>query len=352
VVVRYHARLVAPVSAPPLQDATVAVDGSTIVYVGPRGDAPPGRDRDLGEVALVPGLVDAASELSLARGLRRGITTFARRGTAALAVMADVGVRGVAYHEVAGATPADRDAALAVLRAAVGAFARAGTPRVGLGVAIRSVVDVHEELLVDSCAVALGERLSLAIGVGQSMVETSFLRDGAGPVADALRAAGETVHRRAHSAVHLLAELGIAAAAQPLLVVGPALDASDVALVAFYGCRAVVRSPAPADPLAARVPALLAELLDAGVEVGLGTIDGAGSLLGALSMPAPTALALATLGGAQALHLADTVGTLEPGKQADLATFALDAGGGYSLGDEARFVMVAGRELRAENSRQ
>jgi 5-methylthioadenosine/S-adenosylhomocysteine deaminase len=344
-VVRYHARLVAPVSAPPLRDGTVVVEGDTIVYVGPRDGAPPGRDRDLGDVALVPGLVDAASTIGLRRGLAGGITTFARRGTGAMAVMADAGVRGIACHEVVGATPADRDAALTVLRAAVAAFGRTQTPLLRLGVAVRSVADVHEELLVDACAIALGERLHLAIGVGESAEETSFLRDASGPVADALRERGETVHRRAHSAVHLLAELGILAAAQPLLVAGPALDDSDAGLIAYYGCPAVIRAPHPADPLAMRVPALLAQLLDAGVEVGLGTVSGAGSLLGTLSVPPATALALATLGGAQALGIAASVGTLQPGRQADLAAFALDADGAYSLGREARFVAVAGRLL-------
>jgi cytosine/adenosine deaminase-related metal-dependent hydrolase len=346
-VIRYHARLVAPVAGPPLRDATVAVDGSMIAYVGPRGAAPPGTDRELGEVVLVPGLVDAASDIGPDRGLAAGITTYARAGTNALRELIAAGVRGVAWIEVLGALPDDRDASLAVLRGALAAFRSSQTDLVRLGVAIRSIADVHEELLVDACALALGAGVPLSIAAGESDDETAFLREASGPLAEALRARGADVERRAHSAVHLLAELGVAAAAQPLVVAGPALDESDVGLLAYYGCRAVVRAPHPSDPLAALVPTLLAQLLDAGVEVGLGTVPGARSLVGTLVMPPPTALALATLGGAQALGLADRIGTLEPGKQADMAAFGLRPDASYSLGEEARLVMVGGRELRS-----
>jgi 5-methylthioadenosine/S-adenosylhomocysteine deaminase len=75
------------------------------------------------------------------------------------------------------------------------------------------------------------------------------------------------------------------------------------------------------------------------------------------SLPAAQALALATLGGARALGLADRVGSLEVGKDADLAAFPLGAGAGVPLhdpvaatvfalgGSAATLVVVAGRVL-------
>jgi len=44
-VIRYHARWVLPISAPPIRDGTVVELGGRIVYVGPRENAPGGTDR-------------------------------------------------------------------------------------------------------------------------------------------------------------------------------------------------------------------------------------------------------------------------------------------------------------------
>ena len=63
--IRYHARWVLPISRPPLEQATVVEDEGRIVYVGPRSGAPPGVDVNLGDVALLPGLVNAHTHLSL-----------------------------------------------------------------------------------------------------------------------------------------------------------------------------------------------------------------------------------------------------------------------------------------------
>jgi 5-methylthioadenosine/S-adenosylhomocysteine deaminase len=72
------------------------------------------------------------------------------------------------------------------------------------------------------------------------------------------------------------------------------------------------------------------------------------------ALPASRALELATLGGARALALSDRVGSLEVGKEADLAAFDLTALAGsadaspeaalvFALGAEpAKFVAVAG----------
>jgi 5-methylthioadenosine/S-adenosylhomocysteine deaminase len=74
-------------------------------------------------------------------------------------------------------------------------------------------------------------------------------------------------------------------------------------------------------------------------------------------MTTPEALRLATLGGAEALGIADRVGSLEPGKDADLAAFSLDSPRAVPIhgieatvlhalpGGDAVFVAVAGRVL-------
>ncbi len=61
-----RARAVVPVSGPPIEDGAVEVTGSRISFVGRWRDLPSagkGRARDLGEVALLPGLVNAHCHL-------------------------------------------------------------------------------------------------------------------------------------------------------------------------------------------------------------------------------------------------------------------------------------------------
>ena len=406
----YHARWLLPVAGPPIDRGTVGVDGTRIAYVGTRDAAPRGEDVELGDVVLMPGLVDAhtrlelttlrgllarvpfdswlpaiararaaglgedalldAARLGLAEGAAAGTTTYADVGAtgASMRAMREAGVRGIAYVEVTGAAPDERAPALAGLADAVRRLRPESTELVRLGVAPHSVHAVGEDLLVDACAFALGARLPIALAVAESGAEIAFLREGGGPFAERLRARGIDVFRRAHSPVHLLVELGIDIA-RPTLVHGVRLDASDVAFVAERGCP-VVHCPSSNAALGHGV-APVVELLAAGAVVGLGTGVGGGgmhlldearvaTLLHRARLADPDALTnaqaleLATLGGARALGLDAVVGSLEVGKDADLAAFPL-TGTGWAddpaaallavPGRSASFVAVAGRPL-------
>jgi 5-methylthioadenosine/S-adenosylhomocysteine deaminase len=143
---------------------------------------------------------------------------------------------------------------------------------------------------------------------------------------------------------------------------GVQLDATDIALLATQGCH-VVHCPTSNLKLANGIAPVVA-LQAAGVNVALGS-DGAASnnrldvlaearlacliakiaAQNAAALPAAAALRMATLGGAAALGLESSIGSLEPGKHADVT--AIDLGGLQSLpcyDPVSHLVYVAGRD--------
>jgi 5-methylthioadenosine/S-adenosylhomocysteine deaminase len=140
------------------------------------------------------------------------------------------------------------------------------------------------------------------------------------------------------------------------------LEAQEIELLARCGCS-VVHCPSSNLKLASGF-APVSSLIAAGINVALGT-DGAASnnrldlfqemrtaaLLAkavarsAEAMPAHAALRAATLGGAQALGLAARIGSIEPGKRADLVAVDLGAAELAPCYDPvSHLVYAAGRE--------
>lgn len=406
--IRYHARWVVPITAPSVENGTVVVDGSRIAWVGPRHEAPKGDDVDLGDAVLLPGLVNTHTHLELtamrgfleglefvqwirqltaaraavlddaamldsarvgvAEGLLAGITTYADTCSsgAAIEAMRELGVRGIMYQEVFGPAAEQHDASMAGLAAAIERLRPLETDLVRLGVSPHAPYTVHDDLMVDAAAFAIRHGMPVAIHLAESKAEIAFLREGDGPFAAALRARGIDVVRRSHSPVHWLVELGVVLA-HPLLIHCVQVDETDIAFIAEHHCP-VAHCPASNAKLAHGIAPVRA-MLDAGVVVGLGSDSVASNnmmdLLGEARLAAlmqnvadaRQALFLATMGGARALGLGARIGSLEAGKDADLAAFPLDGPRGmpaydpetalvFALpGTVARFVCVAGRPL-------
>lgn len=237
-----------------------------------------------------------------------------------------------------------RDAADYLAKAEAACRAFAGEPLVGFTLAPHAPYTVADDTFRQ--AIALADRLRL--GIHCHIHETRDEIDGS------LAQYGVRPLER----LHALGLLG------PNLVAAHVVHASDaeIELLARQGVH-VAHNPASNLKLASGF-ARVAAMQRAGVNVGLGT-DGAASnnkldLLGDLRLAAllakaesgdPTALGaaaaleMATLAGARALGLADRIGSLLPGKQADLVAVDLGALETQPLFDPlSQLVYAAGRE--------
>ncbi|HEV8217076.1 MAG TPA: amidohydrolase family protein, partial [Gemmatimonadaceae bacterium] len=203
--IRYHARWIVPVTSPPEADAAVAVEGDRIAYVGPMVDAPAGDDVDLGDVILMPGLVNAHCHLELTamrgfledldfrrwilrlttarqavldrdalldsarygieEGLRAGITTFADTSDSAvgLQAMREALVRGIVYQEVFGPDPSQCAKSIADLRAKIEGLRYLETPLVRVGVSPHAPYTVSDDLF--KATAKLARELGLPVAV-------------------------------------------------------------------------------------------------------------------------------------------------------------------------------------------
>lgn len=409
----YHARWVVPVSSPPIPDGTVVEDGGRIVYVGPRAAAPRGENRELGDVALLPGLVNAHTHLELTamrgaledlafpdwigamrasrdwlfsndvaldaarwgvlEGFRSGTTTFgdASPGGASARAMSEAGARGIVFQEVFGPDPAQTQPAIAELDERVCELRRLESNLLHIGISPHAPYTVSDDLLRAGAQYAAQHGLRVAIHVAESESEGELIANGSGGFADSLRRRSIAVEPRASSPVELLRTTGVLSP-RTLLVHCVHLSDGDIATVASTGA-AVAHCPVSNAKLGHGIARVL-DLRRAGVTVGLGTDSVASNnrldvldearmavlLQRAITgrydaLDARTALRMATLDGARALGLDSRIGSLETGKDADLAAF--DLSNTVPTGDlesalifalyerRARFVAIAGRPV-------
>jgi cytosine/adenosine deaminase-related metal-dependent hydrolase len=359
---------VVPVEGEPIEQGAVAIaDDGTIAAVGRAADLGEGEHHE--GCVIIPGFVDAHSHIEYAvyagfgdgfpfvpwigmhvqrkqaldfddmvaiatvgahECLRSGITTIGDcsfSGAAAVAAAA-TGLRAIAYLEVFG-----RDAS------AVDRFHEL-RERVASSLSERVVVGVSPHAPY-TCTIEV-YRACAELGVPQathfaeSVAEREWLVRGAGdwsPLADLL------VPPPGETGIRLLAGAGLLG---PGLVAAHCVhvDEEEIGLLAAHGVG-VAHCPRSNGYLGCGV-APVQELLDAGVGVSIATDSPASTpsldlfeeirtaIVGARArarrpdaLAAAAALELATLGGARVLRMDDRIGSLVPGKQADLAVISL-----------------------------
>jgi 5-methylthioadenosine/S-adenosylhomocysteine deaminase len=383
----YRARLVFPVSAPPIRDGAVVVDEARIVAVGPAATVLPAHARaqlvELGEVALVPAAVNAHTHLELtglagripdgleftewiaalvrarqafgpddfARAAAEGARLARETGTAAIGEIStygqsplpviESGLRGIVYFELLGADPAAAPALLARGQEHIARWrAEYGEERVRFGLSLHTPYTVSAALFRLAAAWCAEAAIPLCIHVAESPAEAEWLRTHGGPITERIyRPLGLSLDPEGPpecSPVAYLDRLDVLAV-RPLLAHGVQVDAGDVARLAAAGASLAHCPRSNARLLCGRMPFAL--YAAAGVRLALGTdsLASAPSLsvwdevafasaahAAAGEAVAPTdLLRLATLDGARALGLDGELGSLEPGKRAEMAQLAL-----------------------------
>lgn len=392
----YSARWLLPVSGPALLDHALLVDAAgRIERIAPRDSFDPADEvmvRDFGAAAILPGLVNAHAhpELAAFRGLlddlpfhqwipelmrckraadltaadfddaarwtcveslRAGITCIGATedsGVAA-AALAAAGMRGIVYLETFGPAPADAEASLEALREKLDAQSSYASERVRLGVSPHAPYSVSDVLFARVAALARAENLPLATHAAEAEAEELLVRAGRGPFAAGLRSRGIAVEPRGASTIDVLARAGVLECA-PLIIHAVRVSAEDLQSLVSAGAT-IAHCPVANARLGHGI-APIVEARAQGITVAMGTDSVASNnrldlleearvaqmlqrarLESASVLPAADLLRMVTIDGACALGMADRIGTLEAGKDADFCVIRLDTAHSIPVND-------------------
>ncbi len=276
-------------------------------------------------------------------GVQAGVTFFGdigRFGRAGLAALNKAGLRGIVYQETAfspDVRTADDDFESLItkyeeLRASESELVR-------IGISPHSPYTVSSRLFELIAQYSIQNNVPITIHASESTAEVELFMNGTGFFTEVYEKFGYEWNSPGCTPIHYLERLGVLAA-RPLLAHCVKADQSDITRIANYG--ATIAHCPKSNAKFGHGYAPLEDFLAAGIDVGLGSDSVASNNVCDLFeearfaafaarnrneakrfVSAKDVLELATIGGARALRMDGTIGTLEPGKSADLAVVSL-----------------------------
>jgi len=383
------AKYVLPIASDPIPDGAIAIDGGLIAAVGTRseisGEFPSATIDDLGEAAILPGMVNCHSHLEITamrgsldrfehdfytwlitltklrgevlnvadleiaaiagalEGAQAGVTCFGdigRFGRAGLNALKTVGLRGVLFQETdfsADGRTASED--FERLKDKFLKLRDEDTDLVEVGISPHAPYTVSRELFEKIARFALDENVKTTIHAAESPEEDELMRRGTGFFTTVYEKFGVEWKSPLCSSVEFLSQTGVLES-RPLLA--HCITVSDIDIETIAASGASIAHCPKSNAKFGHGYAPFERLIDAGIAVGLGSDSVATNNTCDLLEEARFAsfssrnradrirfisagevLEAATLGGAKALGLDHKIGSLERGKQADIAVISL-----------------------------
>lgn len=327
-------------------------------------------------------LISAATR-GAREGLAAGVTCFGdigRSGFAGLEAMLATGARGIVFQET-NFSPLDAtaDEDFAALIEKFESLRKRATDRVLVGLSPHSPYTVGPRLFRKLADYSVENDVKLSIHAAESRDEDEFLQSGSGYFRTIYDRQNIVWNSPGCSPIEYLERLGVLAA-RPILAHCVTVSESDLDLIAETK-TSIAHCP-KSNAKFGHGSAPLEKMLDAKIAVGLGSDsvasnntcdlleEGRFASLAARNREgsrrfilAEEILRIATLGGAEALGLDSEIGSIETGKQADIAVISLASEAQQPVGDihaclvfsstgrDCVSTFVAGKEVFSKSSR-
>ncbi len=407
----YSARWVVPVSAPPIENGAVAVEGQRIAGVGPRAEIvehfPDFKVESFGDAMILPGLVNLHTHLELTamrsyleneetdffawlrkltvarlelmrsddirdsatwgacEAVRAGITCVgdaSDSGMLSMMALRDVGLRGVVYQESFGPDARLAQENFEKLKTKVDQLRTVETDLLRAGVSPHAPYTVCAPQLELIAEFAGTEELPLMMHAAESAAEEMFVREGCGTFAEGLARRAIEWKAPGVSTVQYLKQVGVLGT-RPLLAHCIRVDDRDIETLRETDSKVAHCPKSNAKLGHGRAP--FAMFLESGIAVGFGSDSVASNNTCDILEEARFATLMARAGGglvpcADALRVATFGRGLSEGALADLAVVSLT--GVHQLpsydpvatlifassGRDVILTVVAGREVYRE----